>query len=216
MDYGDGSGAQPVALSGKTFRLSHTYREAGRFTVTVRVADDDGGVGVSQAAVVVNRLQDLVRGIDQGVEDLQSSGALNPPTANSLSASLDAAIAKLDAGDYDGALNNLKVFIGKVEEICGRLRTPALEAERAILLFSNPSDVLRALKEGMDCAALNIGGMHFVPGKRKIMDVLAVNDSDLEALREISGRGVKIDIQTVPTQRPVSLEKILNACAVKK
>ncbi len=110
----------------------------------------------------------------------------------------------------------LKVFIGKVEEICGRLRTSALETERAILLFSNPSDVLRALKEGMDCAALNIGGMHFVPGKRKLMDVLAVNDSDLEALRAIAGRGVKIDIQTVPTQRPISFEKILNACAIKK
>jgi PTS system mannose-specific IIB component len=110
----------------------------------------------------------------------------------------------------------LKVFIGKVEEICGRLRTATLEPERAILLFSNPVDVLRALKAGMDCAALNIGGMHYVSGKRKLMDVLAVNDSDLEALRAIAGRGVPINIQTVPTQRPIPLEKILSACALLK
>jgi len=110
----------------------------------------------------------------------------------------------------------LKVIIGPVEEICERLRTPALDTERVILLFSNPVDVLRAIKAGMDCPSLNVGGMHFTPGKRKLMEVLAVNEGDLEALREISGKGVKIDIQTVPTQRPISLGKILDACTIKK
>jgi mannose/fructose/N-acetylgalactosamine-specific phosphotransferase system component IIB len=111
------------------------------------------------------------------------------------------------------APQGLKVLIGTVEEMCGQLRNHALDADRIILLFSNPADVIRALKTGMTCEALNIGGMHFVPGKRKLMDVLAVSDADLEALREIAGRGVKIGIQTVPTQRPVPLEKILAICA---
>jgi len=110
----------------------------------------------------------------------------------------------------------LKVMIGPVEEICRRLRTSVLDAERAILLFSNPADVLRAIKAGMECRSLNVGGMHFVPGKRKLMDVLAVNDSDLEALKEIAGKGIKIDVQTVPTQRPIPLGKILAACALEK
>jgi mannose/fructose/N-acetylgalactosamine-specific phosphotransferase system component IIB len=111
------------------------------------------------------------------------------------------------------APQGLKVLIGTVEEMCGQLRNPALDADRAILLFSNPADVIRALKTGMACEALNIGGMHFVPGKRKLMDILAVSDADLEALREIAGKGVKIGIQTVPTQRSVPLEKILAICA---
>lgn len=110
----------------------------------------------------------------------------------------------------------LKVFIGRVEEMCGRMRTSVLDAERAILLFSNPADVLRALKAGMECRTLNIGGMHFVPGKRKLMDVLAVNETDLEALKEIAAQGIKIDIQAVPTQRPISLERILHACSLTK
>ena len=108
----------------------------------------------------------------------------------------------------------LKVFIGKVEEICGRLRTATLEPERAILLFSNPVDVLRALKAGMDCAALNIGGMHYVSGKRKLMDVLAVDDADLAALKELTANGIKVNVQTVPTQRPVPIEKVFTVCHV--
>ena len=110
----------------------------------------------------------------------------------------------------------LQVFIGSVEEVCDRSRAVGQDAGHAIVVFSNPVDVLRALEAGMECRAVNIGGMHYVPGKRKLLDVLAVNDADLEALRAISGRGVKIVIQTVPTQRPIPLEKVLEACALKK
>lgn len=102
----------------------------------------------------------------------------------------------------------LKVSICRVEEVCGQLSAAAFDADRIILLFSNPADVLRAMKSGLDCLALNIGGMHYVPGKRKLMDVLAVDDADLAALKELAAKGIKVEVQTVPTQRPVPLEKL--------
>jgi mannose/fructose/N-acetylgalactosamine-specific phosphotransferase system component IIB len=106
----------------------------------------------------------------------------------------------------------LKVAIDSVEDVCAQLRTSAFDTERVILLFSNPSDVLRALKSGFDCRSLNIGGMHYVQGKRKLLDVLAVDDIDLDALKEIAARGIRIDVQTVPTQRPRLLDKVFKAC----
>jgi PTS system mannose-specific IIB component len=110
----------------------------------------------------------------------------------------------------------LNVTIGGVEDICRQVRTPAFDAERVILLFSNPTDVLRALKAGLECRTLNIGGMRYVPGKRKLLDVLAVDDVDLEALKEIVGRGIHVDIQTVPTRRPLPLETVFIVCHVVK
>jgi len=106
----------------------------------------------------------------------------------------------------------LKVIIGNVEEICGKLLSSSLDAERAILLFSNPVDALRSCEAGLSFSSVNLGGLHFVPGKRKIMDVCAVNDADLEALKAILRRGVKINIQTVPTEKPQPLEKVFKAC----
>jgi len=106
----------------------------------------------------------------------------------------------------------LKVIIGNVEEICGKLLSSSLDAERAILLFSNPGDALRSFEAGLSFSSVNLGGLHFVPGKRKIMDVCAVNDADLEALKAILRRGVKINIQTVPTEKPQPLEKVFKAC----
>lgn len=107
----------------------------------------------------------------------------------------------------------LKVVIGTVADICDRLRSSSLDRERTIVLFSSPADVLRALQAGLKCAAVNLGGLHFVPGKRKIMDVCAVDEADIDALKAILQRGIRIDIQTVPTERPQPLEQALRTCA---
>ncbi len=54
VDYGDGGGAQPLALNAdKTFALNHTYVSEGTYTITVTVSDDDGGTGSDTASVTV-------------------------------------------------------------------------------------------------------------------------------------------------------------------
>jgi len=55
VNYGDGSGVQTLALTGKTFALSHVYADnaATPYTVTVTVTDKDGGIGTDTAAVTV-------------------------------------------------------------------------------------------------------------------------------------------------------------------
>jgi PTS system mannose-specific IIB component len=114
------------------------------------------------------------------------------------------------------APQGLKVSIGKVEDICDQVRSSPPSGERAILLFSNPAAVLRAIQLGLPCRELNIGGMHYTPGKRKLIDVLAVDDRDLEALRGIAARGVKVSVQPVPNQKPLPLEKLFKACHLEK
>lgn len=52
VDYGDGSGAMPLSLSGSSFTLSHAYGMHGTFTVTVRISDGQA-VGTQTAVVTV-------------------------------------------------------------------------------------------------------------------------------------------------------------------
>jgi len=54
VDYGDGTGGQPLTLTGKTFNLSHTYAAPPAvYTITVTVTDDDGGGGIDTVGVTV-------------------------------------------------------------------------------------------------------------------------------------------------------------------
>ncbi len=110
----------------------------------------------------------------------------------------------------------IKVEIGRVEDISKRASSSASSAERDILLFSNPTDVVRALKFGLECPRLNIGGMRYVPGKQKLLDVLAVDENDLAALQELTARGIQVEIQTVPNQKPRLLGNVCSACRAGK
>jgi hypothetical protein len=51
VDYGDGAGAQPLALEGHDFRLRHHYQATGVYHVVVTVLDDDGAVGTASFTV---------------------------------------------------------------------------------------------------------------------------------------------------------------------
>ncbi len=111
------------------------------------------------------------------------------------------------------APQGLLVTIGGVRDICGQAQT-AGQNERAILLFSNPADVLQALNYGLRCQTINLGGMHCVPGKRKLREVLSVDDADIASLREILDRGIAICIQSVPNEKPLQLSKVFETCGL--
>jgi uncharacterized delta-60 repeat protein len=54
VDFGDGSGVQPLTLHGDgQFVLKHDYLQTGTYQVTVTVTDDDGGVGTTTFLVTV-------------------------------------------------------------------------------------------------------------------------------------------------------------------
>ncbi len=53
VSYGDGSGIEPLVLTGKTFRLSHLYTGSGVYSVAVNVTDDDGAVGMDTVLIMV-------------------------------------------------------------------------------------------------------------------------------------------------------------------
>jgi hypothetical protein len=92
VDYGDGTGVQPLALSGKNFNLSHIYADNrpnnASYTITVTVTDDDLGVGVATRNVFVNNVnpsQIMLNGsttvlLGQGYS---ASGSFNDPGADS-------------------------------------------------------------------------------------------------------------------------------------
>jgi len=102
VDYGEG-GVQPLALSGSSFSVSHTYGSAGDFAVTVTVSDNDGGTGVSAATVHVLTPQ-------QGIDGL----AALVGTGHPLLVKLNAAKASLDRGSETSALGELGAFLNQV------------------------------------------------------------------------------------------------------
>jgi hypothetical protein len=100
--------AQPVALSGKTFTLSHRYATPGTFTVVVTIHDGTSA-GSASVAVHVMSLAEALAAI--GVYIRANVGANE---SRALLASLEAAIASLDRGNPTAAKNQLDALLSKL------------------------------------------------------------------------------------------------------
>ncbi|MDQ4077947.1 MAG: PKD domain-containing protein, partial [Chloroflexota bacterium] len=64
VDYGDGSGVQPLSLANdKTFALNHTYGDNADYTVTVCITNNHGDEGCDSLAVKVNNVSPTINSI---------------------------------------------------------------------------------------------------------------------------------------------------------
>lgn len=98
------------------------------------------------------------------------------------------------------------VPLAKMAEVC---RDPRFGATKAMLLFENPQDLLRALDMGVEVKEVNLGSIAHSVGKVVVTDAIAVDSKDVEALEAIAAKGVRIDVRKVPASSPESFEGIM-------
>jgi len=82
--------------------------------------------------------------------------------------------------------------------------------KRTMLILTNPHDVLSIVEEGVTISSLNVGGMKFTNGKRKITESVFVTEKDIEAFNRLVGHGIKIAFQMVPSSPKKDYDQIKN------
>ncbi len=84
-------------------------------------------------------------------------------------------------------------------------------SEDVILLVGSPADMLDLQRHGLDLDVVNVGGMHYVKGKRELLDFVYVDRPDLQSLRALREDGVRLVAQTVPGAKAIELSGALLA-----
>ncbi|ERL65383.1 mannose/fructose/sorbose PTS transporter subunit IIA [Schleiferilactobacillus shenzhenensis] len=81
--------------------------------------------------------------------------------------------------------------------------------QKALLLFENPEDALKAIEGGVPLKELNIGSMAHSVGKVQPNKVLAFNQEDIDTFKKLKDMGVKFDVRKVPGDNADNMDNIL-------
>ncbi|MCK5218767.1 PTS sugar transporter subunit IIB [bacterium] len=96
--------------------------------------------------------------------------------------------------------------VAEAGSVCNR---EEVDGKRILMLFSSSGDVCRAVENGLFLKELNIGGMRYSPGKKQITKAVAIDEHDAEHFRKLLGYKVKIQIQMLPMDEPVDIQKYI-------
>ncbi|OOF51092.1 PTS mannose transporter subunit IIAB [Rodentibacter trehalosifermentans] len=84
-----------------------------------------------------------------------------------------------------------------VEKMIRVYNNAEYSGERMMLLFTNPTDVVRLMEAGVNFDSINIGGMAYREGKKMITSAVAVDDKDIEAFKLLDAKGIELDVRKV-------------------
>jgi len=100
---------------------------------------------------------------------------------------------------------HIAVSVQSVAKAAARLRGDAAAAERVILLTGSPGAMVDVVRSGAPVGRVNVGGLHYAPGKREMLPFVFLDRTELGALRRLRELGVELFAQQVPGGREYQL-----------
>ncbi|KGL43284.1 PTS mannose transporter subunit EIIAB [Listeria newyorkensis] len=103
----------------------------------------------------------------------------------------------------------VKANVIPVDKMIEIAKDPRFGNTKALLLFENPQDVLRAVEGGVEIEQVNVGSMAHSVGKVVVSKVLAMGQDDVEAFDKLKEKGIKFDVRKVPNDSSANMDDII-------
>ncbi|NOZ61936.1 MAG: PTS sugar transporter subunit IIB [Calditrichaeota bacterium] len=104
----------------------------------------------------------------------------------------------------------MRICVWTKDQTVRALRTEKYKNEKIILLLESPRDALNLVDSGLSFARVNIGGMHYERGKRRLAPYIYVNDEDVVCLKQLAQKGIHLEGRDVPNAKKIDLTRIID------
>ena len=105
----------------------------------------------------------------------------------------------------------LKGYVISVDKAVEAYKNPKYDSFKTLFLFTNPKDVLRAVKGGIPFKSVNLGGKCFKDGDTLITQAVSVNAEDVEAIKELVGMGIEVEIRKLVNDTKLDAMEVLKS-----
>ncbi|MEO1772905.1 MULTISPECIES: PTS system mannose/fructose/N-acetylgalactosamine-transporter subunit IIB [Enterococcus] len=102
----------------------------------------------------------------------------------------------------------INIFIKSISEAIEFIHSNKTN-DSFMLLFKYPDTVLKLLNSGVDIPELNLGGVGAHERRKKFYRNISLSKQEIETLRTISERGSKIFIKSIPEDKDISFQTLI-------
>ena len=100
---------------------------------------------------------------------------------------------------------HLKAYVLSVEKAIKVYHNPKYAGKNILWLVTNPSDIVRLIDGGVKIDKVNVGGMTYREGNKLLSQAVAVDQTDVEAFKQLLDKGVELSLQQVAANPKVML-----------
>jgi mannose/fructose/N-acetylgalactosamine-specific phosphotransferase system component IIB len=105
--------------------------------------------------------------------------------------------------------SGIRVECLSVSEAAADISCGKFDGYSVLLLTASPQDALELIMRGLKINSINVGGMHYSPGKTQLLKSLSVNKPDVEALKKLSALNVELEGRVLPMDARIDIMKII-------
>ena len=102
---------------------------------------------------------------------------------------------------------DIAVSILPVAKAAASIAEPERLEERVLLLTGSAGEMAELVRIGIPVEEINVGGLHFGPGKREMLPFVYVDRQDLKAFARLLEMGMTLSAQQVPGGREHDLDQ---------
>lgn len=106
------------------------------------------------------------------------------------------------------APQNVKVQSFEVDKFINIAKKTEIK-RRTLLLLTNPADVLRLHRGGVEFDQLNLGGMKYTTDRKQYTKAISLTDQEREDLRILGEEGVAVSVQMIPSDKLTTLKELM-------
>ncbi len=99
----------------------------------------------------------------------------------------------------------VEVHFVRVDALAQYCTGRADDGHDTLVLFATCADARRAFDAGVGMSTLNVGNLHYTPGKKQLCAHVSVSDDDEACLRFFNRHSVSLDFRCVPNE-PVQIK----------
>ncbi|PPI86765.1 PTS mannose transporter subunit IIAB [Candidatus Pantoea edessiphila] len=104
----------------------------------------------------------------------------------------------------------ITAHIISVDKMVRVWNNPKYGQDRVMLLFTNPTDILRVVEQGVKIKTVNIGGMAFKQGKIQISKAVSIDKTDVIAFRKLHKLNIELEVRKISNDPKLNMIDLIS------